>query len=39
MLAKHFALLTEVVKVDAEDAMIQALMAGRKRAAAARKAQ
>lgn len=33
MLAKHFALLTEVVKLDAEDALVQALMAGRKRAA------
>lgn len=36
MLAKHFALLTEVVRVDASDAQLEALYAGRKRAAAAR---
>lgn len=39
MLAKHFALLTDVVKVEAEDALIATLLAGRKRAAAARKAE
>lgn len=39
MLAKHFALLTDVVKLDDEAGMIQKLMAGRQRAAAeARKA-
>lgn len=38
MLAKHFALLTEVVRVDDDAARINALMDGRRRAADARKA-
>lgn len=38
MLAKHFALLTDVVRVDESDALIAKLHAGRKRAAAARQA-
>jgi phage terminase small subunit len=36
MLAKHFALLTDVVKVTTDDENIARLMAGRKRAAEAR---
>lgn len=36
MLAKHFALLTEVVKLDASDELIGKLHGGRKRAAEAR---
>lgn len=38
MLAKHFALLTEVVRVDEDASRIEKLMAGRKRVAEARKA-
>jgi phage terminase small subunit len=37
MLAKHFALLTEVVQVNRDDALIERLLAGRKRAAEGRK--
>jgi phage terminase small subunit len=37
MLAKHFALLTEVIKVEDEAGQIAKLLAGRKRAAEARK--
>ena len=38
MAAQHFALLTDVVRVDADTERIQLLYAGRARAAAARKA-
>ena len=37
MLGKHFALLTERVQIEASDTLIQALRAGRQRAAKARK--
>lgn len=37
LLAKHFALLTEVVRHDGDPAMVAALLAGRTRAAAAKK--
>lgn len=37
MLAKHYALLTEVLQVNSDHANIEKLMAGRKRAAAGRK--
>jgi hypothetical protein len=33
VLAKHFALLTDIVRVDSQAAQIAALLAGRKRAA------
>jgi hypothetical protein len=33
LLAKHFALLTDIVRVDSQAAQIAALLAGRKRAA------
>lgn len=37
MLGKHFALLTERVKIEADDNLVEALLAGRARAAAAKR--